>query len=513
MNRTVIYARYSSDKQTEQSIEGQLAACYEYAEREGLTIEREYIDRARSAKTDNRPQFLRMIEDSAKKAFDIILVYQLDRFARNRYDSATYKARLKKNGVRVISARESISDDASGVLMEAVLEGMAEYYSAELSQKVRRGMDINAAKCLSVGGVIPFGFKTDSNRRFILDEEKAPYVKKIFEMYAAGCTHKEITDYLNDKQIKTASGVAFNKNSLHRIFTNKRYIGVYTYKGTETPGGMPRIIPDELFYKAGDIMAKNKATPARSRAKEEYLLTTKLYCGHCRDMMIGVSGKSRSGKKHSYYACKQAQAKKCNKKNVRRDDIESRVVQLARSQLTDENIAEIAKAIEAICKEEKEDTDYKRFEKLRRDTEKQKANLVEALKHGKAAATLINEIAKLEDKLEDIERQLILEKARHMDLTAEHVIFFLSKLRDGDFDNIDFRRILIAVLVNKVYLYDDKMTVFFNASEKPAEVTESLIEQVERGGGGGSCKAPNAPPRFWVINTKQFITHTYTTKY
>lgn len=495
MTRAVIYARYSSEKQTDQSIEGQLAACYEYAEREGYAVVCEYTDRARSAKTDSRPEFLRMVEDSGKKYFDVILVYQLDRFSRNRYDSATYKARLKKNGVRVVSVRENIADDPSGVLMEAVLEGMAEYYSAELSQKVRRGMDINASKCLSVGGVIPFGFKVDENRRFLIDSEKAHYVQQIFEMYAAGRTVKEITDYLNEKQIRTAKGGKFNKNSLQVMLVNKKYIGTYIYKGAETPGAIPRIVSDELFYKVGEIMAKNKTAPARARAKEEYLLTTKLFCGHCRSMMIGISGTSGTGRKHFYYSCKQAMAKQCNKKNVRKEYIEDRVIRLARAHLTDEKISEIANTIETICKEERQDADYKRFEKLRRDTQKQKANLVEALKHGKAAATLLEELSKLEDTLEDIERQLVLEKARHMDLTSEYVTHFLSKLRDGDFDDIDFRRILITVLVNAIYLYDDRLTVFFNATDKPTEVTESLVDSKENDDFESSSKLFNGPPR------------------
>lgn len=114
----VIYARFSSHNQTEQSIEGQLKTCYEFAEKNGYTVVGEYIDRAISGTTDARPDFLRMIDDSAKKSFQYVLVYQLDRFARNRYDSATYKAKLKKNGVRVLSARENITDDASGILVE-----------------------------------------------------------------------------------------------------------------------------------------------------------------------------------------------------------------------------------------------------------------------------------------------------------------------------------------------------------------------------------------------------------
>lgn len=154
----VIYARFSSHAQNEQSIEGQLKVCYEFAERNGYKVIAEYIDRALSGTTDNRADFLRMIDDSKYGNFNYIIVYQLDRFARNRYDSATYKAKLKRNGVRVLSARENITDDASGILMESLLEGMAEYFSAELSQKVKRGMAISAEKCLYTGGTLPFGY-------------------------------------------------------------------------------------------------------------------------------------------------------------------------------------------------------------------------------------------------------------------------------------------------------------------------------------------------------------------
>lgn len=231
----VIYARYSSHNQNDQSIEGQLAVCKEYAQRNGYNIVGEYIDRATSGTSDNRPQFLRMIEDSNKKQFEGVLVYQLDRFARNRYDSATYKAKLKKNGVRVFSARENINDDASGVLMESVLEGMAEYFSVELGQKVKRGMKINADNCYYNGGTVPLGYKlvdvvsnvTDAlgrnvkKRKLAIDEITAPIVKKIFSMYLDGYLMADIIRYLNDKGYKTSIGKEFNKNSIRNILTNK----------------------------------------------------------------------------------------------------------------------------------------------------------------------------------------------------------------------------------------------------------------------------------------------------
>ena len=162
MKNAVIYARYSpGSKQNYQSIEGQLKECYAFAERSDLRVVREYVDEHLTGTNDKRTQFLQMIEDSKRKGFQFVVVYQLDRFARNRYDSATYKAKLKKNGVRVLSAKENITDDASGILIEGVLESMAEYYSAELSQKVKRGIAISASKCKFFGGGIPLGYKVD----------------------------------------------------------------------------------------------------------------------------------------------------------------------------------------------------------------------------------------------------------------------------------------------------------------------------------------------------------------
>ena len=154
----IIYARYSSDNQREESIDGQIRECKEFAEKNDIRIIDTYIDRALSAKTDNRPSFQQMIKDSSKGLFDVIIVWKLDRFARNRYDSAHYKNILKKNGVKVISATEAISSGAEGILLESMLEGYAEYYSAELAEKINRGLTENAMKCKFNSDPITFGF-------------------------------------------------------------------------------------------------------------------------------------------------------------------------------------------------------------------------------------------------------------------------------------------------------------------------------------------------------------------
>jgi uncharacterized Zn finger protein (UPF0148 family) len=241
-------------------------------------------------------------------------------------------------------------------------------------------------------------------------------------------------------------------------------------------------------------MEKNKTAPARARAKVEYLLTGKIFCGHCRGPMVGVSGKSGTGKKHSYYSCNKARQKLCDKKNVQKDYIEEKVYALALSQLTDDAIAKIAGAISDICKREGDHADYKRFEKLLKENKKQKDNHVDALKFGKATSTIAEEIEKLEIAREELERKLILEKGRHLDIGVEEITFFLTKLRAGSFNNREHRRILINVLVAAVYLYDDRLTVVFNSSDRPVEITEKLIDTIEKSDAASSYKASDGVP-------------------
>ena len=479
----VIYARFSSHSQTEQSIEGQLRVCYDFAKRNGYTVIGEYIDRAISGTTDNRPEFQRMISESSKHLFSGVLVYQLDRFARNRYDSATYKAALKKNGVKVFSAKENISDDASGILIESLLEGMAEYYSAELSQKIKRGMDLNGEKCLCTGGGVALGFKVDSEKRFQIDEETAPVVREIFNMYANGKTVTEIINMMNERHILTSRGNSFNKNSLRKMLRNKRYIGTYTYGGKETPGGIPRIVDDETFNQVQEILDKNKKAPARARAKTEYLLTTKLFCGHCKDMMTGVSGKSHTTAKHHYYICNNRKKKLCNKKTVRKDFIEELVIAECRKLLTDKNIRRIAKEISAISEREGESFLLQQVRKQYADNEKKKRNLITAVTECEIEIVrkpLYEQLAAIEQTLSDLEFQIAKETAGQVRLTAPEIRFFLNALKKGDPDTAKYKKTLIAIFVNAIYLYDDKITLVFNSGDKPVTITNSLLSDIEK---------------------------------
>ena len=245
--KAVIYARYSSDSQCEESIEGQIRDCTAFAEKNGITILRHYIDRAYSAKTDNRSEFQSMIKDSGKRLFDMVIVWKLDRFARNRYDSARYKATLKKNGVKVVSATEVISEGAEGIILESVLECYAEYYSADLSEKVVRGMTDDALKCKFNGGTLPIGYVIDAEQHFQIDPLTAPFVLETFKRYDSGETISSIMNWLNEQGLINTRGQKMTFNSVGHMLHNRRYIGEFQYRDVIVPDGIPVIVPQDLF--------------------------------------------------------------------------------------------------------------------------------------------------------------------------------------------------------------------------------------------------------------------------
>ena len=421
-----------------------------------------------------------MIADSDKHTFEDVLVYQLDRFARNRYDSAINKAKLKKNGVRVISARENISDDASGILVEGVLESMAEYYSAELSQKIRRGMEINAQKCLSTGSNPGLGFTVDAERHFHIDPDGARIVREIFEMYANGTTVADIIKYLNDKKVKTSKGKEFNKNSLHRMLRNKRYIGTYIYKDVEVLDGMPRIIDNELFDRVQRILDRNKKAPARARDKEEYLLTTKLFCGYCKEMMTGYSGTSKTGRKYRYYACKNAKKNLCQKKVVNKQKIEDRVVLECRRLLTDTNIDNISQAVAAACQADYDSSAVKRLKASVREADEAIENLWKALERGQSVEMITERIERRKAEKNELQEQLAIEMNRQIVFTAPQIKAFLTSLKKGNINDENNRKGFVNIFVRAIYLWDDKkMTLILNGGGKPIEIDDILLDEIE----------------------------------
>lgn len=491
--KAVIYARYSSDNQREESIEGQLRECIEYADKNDMVIVKNYIDRALSAKTDNRPEFQRMIKDSAKGLFDIVLVWKLDRFARNRYDSAHYKSILRKNGVKVVSAKETISDGPEGIILESMLEGYAEYYSAELAQKVTRGMTENALKARYNGGVMPLGYMVDKNKHYAINPDTAPIVEEIFTRYAKGDVIKDIVDSLNSRGLKSTKGANFNKSSLHTMLKNRKYIGEYKYKDIIVPNGIPPIISEELFEKVQKRMESNKHAPAKEKAKINYLLSTKLFCGKCGAPMVGESGYGSKSVMYHYYKCANAKKHKtCDKKTVKKDYIENLVVRFTRQNaLKDEVIERIAERVYNL--QSAENTIVKALKQNLKEVENGINNMLNAIQMGVVTSSTKQRLEDLEKRKSEIEVAILNEEIEHPILTKEQIIFWISQFKDGNIDDEEYKRRIIDTFVNSVYLYDDKIVITYNFKDGTRTIS---LEEVEN-----SDLAQNASPSKNRLNT------------
>ena len=486
----VIYARYSSDSQREASIEGQLRDCKDYAEKNGITVVGTYIDRAYSAKTDDRPDFQRMIKDSAKKIFDVVLVWKLDRFARNRFDAVNYKYQLEKNGVHLVSAMEPISQGPEGIMVESMLIGMAEYYSAELALKVARGERENALQCKYNGGVVPLGFTIGKeDRLYHIDPETAPIVQEIFTRYANGEPAEKIAASLNERGLRTRTGKPFVKNSFFQIFRNRRYIGEYRYKDIVTPGGIPAIVDEDLFDRVQQRFEQNRIAHGRP-AKEDvsYLLTTKLFCGKCGTLMGGESGTSHMGNTYYYYKCGNAKRHgkaHCDLKAIRKEPLERFVVDTAIKVIFSDEIIE--RLIDLIMEaQQQENTRLPVLKDQLRDTEKRLANLLEAIEQGILTPTTKQRLDELEARKEALNTSILEEELKKPVLTREWIRFWLEKFRKGNVGSTEHQRQIIDTFVNSVYVFDDRVVLNFNFTDDAKTVTREEVL--------GSSAVDNAPP-------------------
>ena len=459
-----------------------------------MTVISTYVDRAVSARTDNRPEFQKMITDSAQKQFDVVLVWKLDRFARNRADSAMYRAILKRNYVKVVSAKENISEGPEGIILESLLEGISEYYSAELSVKVRRGQMENALKGKANGGMAPFGYKVNADRYYEIDPLTAPAVLEIFTRYADGQTVKEIATAMNDRGVFTNMKHKYmNKSSMHKLLKNRRYMGEYRYGTTVIPDTMPRIVPQDIFDKVQERMEKNKHKPASKKTEDEYILTTKLFCGRCGVMMVGTGGTSKTGKVHHYYKCGNALYKKsCKKKAVKKDWIEHLVVSLTRQHILVEDVIErLANAIVELQRQE--NTTLPFLQKQLADIEKRISNLITSIEEGIATSSAKQRLDELEGKKVDLEISIAREKIEKPPLDKEQIEFWISKFKDGDIDDPTYRLAIVDIFVNSVFLYDNEITITYNWKDGTKTVTLAEMEAASKNTKDEGCPISRHP--------------------
>ena len=484
----VVYARYSSHKQGEQSIEGQLAAARSYASARGYKIIHEYVDRAMTGRNDNRDDFQRMLSDCSKHQFKVIIVWKVDRFGRNREEITFNKYRAKKQGVRVEYIAENVPDSPEGVILESVLEGMAEYYSLQLSQNIRRGTRENAAKCKFTGGRVPLGYRLNKNHEFEIDPDTAPLVRRIYAMYAGGNTITDIIRQLNKEGLRTSMGRPYTNNSLRTVLKNEKYIGIYDFKDGEIriENGVPAIVDKDTFYKVQKLLSVNQRAPASRWSRADYLLTDKLFCGTCGGMMIGESGTSKTGAKYNYYLCqKHKRGKDCTRKAIRQDWIEPFVFEKAKALIMDDaTIDFITEGVWAFYQEGQELHDKTAAIKAElRDVENGINNLMRAIEAGLPLTEMTkNRLTELDAQRTALNTALAeTELESGFRLEKDHIKFFLLQFRDLDYSDREYQRRLIETFVNSVYLSDDQITIFFNFHGDAATVCFRDYEAI-RGG-------------------------------
>lgn len=492
-----IYARYSSHSQRDVSIEQQVSDCEAYARMNGYQVLKVYADRHMSGTTDKRPQFQKMLKDAEKGHWQYVLTWKVDRFARNRYDSATYKFRLKRCGVQVIYAKEAIPDGPEGILLESVLEGSAEYYSANLSQNIKRGMRYNAQECKVNNGSMPFGYCKGPDGRYAIVDAEAEIVREIFQQVNQGVPFAHIANDLNARGIRTKRGNLWNKGSFHGMMKNESYIGVYTYSDVRVEGGMPAIIDKALFLEVDQKLKTKKNPQGRHRENGDYLLTGKLFCGPCGSPMVGISGTGRHGELHYYYSCQKRRLEhSCQKENVRRDWIERTIVEAAINHVLKPEVMEwIADAVMAYQERQKNSAALIGLRDDLKENEKAINNMLKAIEAGIITTSTKERLVQLEEEKKQLENAICMEEACFTHVDREFLLYWMERFQGGNINDAGFRRKVIQSFVNSVYLWDDHLRIAFNYTGKGSTIDSALVLQAEKTAGAeGSYMVLSSPP-------------------
>ena len=500
--KAVIYARYSSDNQREESIEAQVRAIKEYAEKNGIDIIKTYADEARSATIDNRPKFLDMINDSKSGEFGMVLVHKLDRFARNRYDSALYRKQLERNGVKLVSIMENLDDSPESIILESVLEGMAEYYSKNLARETMKGMKETALKGKSLGGTPPFGYDVSDDKTYVINEHEAKGVRMIFDMYTRGSKYSEIINELNRLGYKTKRGNKFSNNSLHDLLKNEKYIGNYVFNKTapkshdgkrnsrklkddseivRLEGIIPAIIDKETFSLAQKRLNDNQKKGMYS-AKRTYLLSGLIQCGHCGASVVAAA---LSGRDYSVYECSGRKRKKnCDLKSIRHDYIEGLVIdELTEKIFSKDGIERLVESIYNYALEQKESVneEINYLEKKISETQKNIDNIVNAVAQGMMHESFKSKMDDLESDKSALQKQLneARIKLNSSIPNKKEIKKYLVERRDIlKRDKIDKKKI-VQKFVKKVTLYQHEVKIELVSDSNGAGGAYTIVSDID----------------------------------
>ena len=489
-NNAICYYRYSSDAQRDVSIVQQKDAAHDYAQAHGYHIIKEYDDPAYSGTRDDRPAFQLMLYEVEKLRPAYLILWKTDRLSRDRIDAVIAKKRLRECGVKIVYVAESIPDDdeATQILMESIYEAMAASFIVSHRKNVMRGLAYNAENAL-YNGIKILGYTGEPDHRYEIDDNTAPTVRRIFTEYVGGVPMQKICNSLNESGIRTNRGNQFTVNSLHRILTNRAYIGEYKFGEVCIPDGIPRLIDDETFQAAQSRLEANKRGGKGAIKKlhpeieiEDYWLTGKLCCGLCGGTLQGVSGTSKRGGLYYYYSCKNHRKHVCELKNQRKGLMEKIVLHTLDDLINNPSLR-IVIAERCYAYHQAQNNDGGAYEasikNQLKDVEGKLANIVKALEAGIFNNTTAERMNVLENQKSMLNDALLAEQNRKKcDLTLKDVVKFLNSMV-GDVNDPDTRRKLLEFFIDKIYVYPDKMAMTFRFSDErrelPFEETEQLI--------------------------------------
>lgn len=473
----IIYARYSSHNQRDVSIEQQIEACRKHAAELGLTITDTYEDRAISGRTDNRPAFQRMMRDAEDGKFQYVLAWKSNRMGRNMMQAMVNESRLMDCGVKVFYAEEDFDDSAAGRFALRSMMNVNQFYSDNLAEDVRRGLMNNASKCMA-NGRQPLGYKRGEDGKVVVDEPAAAIVREIYTRIASGEMFMDIARDLNRRGIKTQSGSEWNKSSFKVLCRNERYRGIYIYGDTRIEGGIPPIVDDVLWYKVQEVLkVKKSKNRHHCPSDEDYLLTGKLRCGKCGGYMIGMSGRSKTGDVHHYYACQNRRVgHTCDKKNIRRDVIEPAVAQAIKQYcLTDDAIEWITDQTIAYWEDEERKLQIDSIENDLSAVQSSISNVMKAIEMGVITETTRDRLIELEKQQTDLKSKLALAKEEIVHVDRRDLISSLLAFRHGNVHDRAYQEKLFNAFLIAVYVYDDDhLKLVFNSFGKDDTVNVAL---------------------------------------
>ena len=492
----IIYARYSSHNQRDVSIEQQIEACRKHAAELGLTITDTYEDRAISGRTDNRPAFQRMMRDAEDGKFQYVLAWKSNRMGRNMMQAMVNESRLMDCGVKVFYAEEDFDDSAAGRFALRSMMNVNQFYSDNLAEDVRRGLMNNASKCMA-NGRQPLGYKRGEDGKVVVDEPAAAIVREIYTRIASGEMFMDIARDLNRRGIKTQSGSEWNKSSFKVLCRNERYRGIYIYGDTRIEGGIPPIVDDVLWYKVQEVLkVKKSKNRHHCPSDEDYLLTGKLRCGKCGGYMIGMSGRSKTGDVHHYYACQNRRVgHTCDKKNIRRDVIEPAVAQAIKQYcLTDDAIEWITDQTIAYWEDEERKLQIDSIENDLSAVQSSISNVMKAIEMGVITETTRDRLIELEKQQTDLKSKLALAKEEIVHVDRRDLISSLLAFRHGNVHDRAYQEKLFNAFLIAVYVYDDDhLKLVFNSFGKDDTVNVAL-DLGENDDSAGLSDVPKSSP-------------------